>query len=56
MRVSRKKLPKGPTCDLTVMWYQYELGKETIRYAGADGSSYELVEGDGWYLIIPRWG
>ena len=24
------------------------------RYAGADGFDYELVEGEGWYMIVSR--
>jgi hypothetical protein len=52
MEGSRKQLADKPSCFLTTHWDENESGKRTTRYAGADGFDYELIEGEGWYMII----
>jgi hypothetical protein len=54
MEKYRKQLADKPSCSLTLQWDEAESRNRTTRYAGADGFDYELVEGEGWYMIVSR--
>jgi len=51
--ISRRKLKEEPLCGLTMQWSQNQHGKFISRYSGDDGRIYELIAGDGWYVLDP---
>jgi len=49
--IFRRKLKEEPSCGLTMQWSQNQRGTFMSRYSGDDGLIYELIAGDGWYVV-----
>jgi len=49
--IFRRKLKEEPSCGLTMQWSQNQRGTFMSRYSGDDGFIYELIAGDGWYVV-----